>query len=306
MKQLKGKKALVTGAAGGIGSAIAIQLAEEGMAVALVDCNPFGLEKVRREIESRGVVANDFVCDVTQPEEIQSVTSELLQEWAGVDLLVNNAGITYHGATHAMPAEEWDRMIAINLNSHLLFTQQLLPAMLARPVAHVVNVCSMLGLSGMPRVTAYCTTKFAMVGFSESLRAEYGRVGLGVTALCPGFVDTGLFGAAQPEAEGRQPKAPPKWMCITPERVAKRAVRAIRRNEQRVTLDPAAGLLYRTKRWMPGLFDFLLALGSSKRVAKKERELEQLAEDQDEALRIKLGLDNPSESQFHSQKQKAA
>ncbi len=290
MKQLKGKRALVTGAAGGIGRAISLRLAEEGVKVAMADCNPFGLESVRRELDSQGFDSQTFVCDVTQPNEIQSVTDKLIDQWAGVDILVNNAGITYHGVTHTMPAEEWDRMLAVNLNSHLQFTHQLLPSMLARPNAHIVNVCSMLGLSGMPRVTAYCTTKFAMVGFSESLRAEYGRVGLGVTALCPGFVDTGLFGAAKPEAEGRAPKAPPKWMCITPERVANRSIRAIKRNEHRVTLDPAGGILYHTKRWMPGLFDFLLSLGKSKRIAKKEKELQSLSEDQDQAIRMKLGL----------------
>ncbi len=292
MKHLAGKKALVTGAAGGIGRAISLELAKQGVTLALVDNNPFGLASVRRDVESLGVEAIDYTCDVTNRQEVSAVTNGLLNASAGVDLLINNAGITYHGATHTMPTEEWDRLLAVNLESHLQFTRELLPAMLARPEAHILNVCSMLGLSGMPRVTAYCTTKFAMVGFSQSLRAEYGRVGLGVTALCPGFVDTGLFGAARPETEGNAPKAPPKWLCITPDLVARKAVRAIKRNQQQVTIDPRGGLIYRAKWFMPRLFDSLLAIGRSKRIKKKTRELEALSTNQTEAIKLKLGLDD--------------
>ncbi len=86
-----------------------------------------------------------------------------------------------------MSAEHWDRLLRVNLLSHIQFTRELLPSLLARREAHVLNVCSMFGLVGMPKLAAYCTTKFGMVGFSEALRNECGREGLGVTALCPGF-----------------------------------------------------------------------------------------------------------------------
>lgn len=303
MKNLAGKKALVTGAAGGIGRAISLELAKQGVELALVDYNPFGLAAIRSDVEALGATAEEFACDVTNREEVSSVTDQLLQSSAGVDLLVNNAGITYHGATHTMPAEEWDRVLAVNLESHLQFTRELLPALLARPEAHILNVCSMLGLSGMPRVTAYCTTKFAMVGLSQSLRAEYGRVGLGVTALCPGFVDTGLFDAATPETEGKSPKAPPKWLCITPELVARKAIRAIKRNQQQVTIDPRGGMIYRAKWFTPRLFDTLLAIGRGKRIAKKTRELEALSNDPTEAIKLKLAIDKPAEE---TQKRMAA
>ena len=91
----------------------------------------------------------------------------------------------------------------VNLLSHIQFTRELLPSLLERRECHVLNVCSMFGLVGMPKVAAYCTIKFGMVGFSESLRNECGREGLGVTALCPGFVDTNLFTTA-PLGESRK------------------------------------------------------------------------------------------------------
>ncbi len=290
MRPLAGKSALVTGAAGGIGRAIAMRLAEKGVRLALVDRDPFGLAATRRDAERVGVETLEYVCDVARREEVTNVTQEVIDRWAGVDLLVNNAGVTYHGPTHTMPAEEWDRLIAINLNSHVQFTCELLPSLLARPEAHVLNVCSVLGLSGMPRVAAYCTSKFAMVGFSESLRAEYGRVGLGVTALCPGFVRTGLFSAARPEREGGETKSPPAWLCVTPERVADRAVRAIERNEQRTVIDPRGRAIYAVKQFAPRFFDTILALGRSKRIARKERELIALSLDREQAIRLRLGL----------------
>ena len=126
-------------------------------------------------------------CDVGEPSQVSSVVAEILSRWGGVDILVNNAGITYYGPTVQMSAEHWDRVLRVNLLSHIQFTRELLPSLLARREAHVVNVCSMFGLVGMPKLAAYSTTKFALVGFSESLRNECGRDGLGVTALCPGF-----------------------------------------------------------------------------------------------------------------------
>lgn len=292
MRNLSGKRALVTGAAGGIGRAIAIELATHGVDLLLVDMNAVGLERVRRDCESAGVRAHSVHADLSDPDSPHEVAGEALDRWAGVDVLVNNAGVTYHGPTHTMPPDEFDRLLDINLRSKLQLTRALLPSLVARPEAHVLNVCSVLGLSGMPRVAAYCTTKFAMVGFSESLRAEYGRVGLGVTALCPGFVSTGLFAAARPEFEGADTKAPPAFMCVTPEWVARRAVKAIRWNHARVVIDPVGRPIHGLKRLVPGVFDFLLSIGRGKRVAKKHAELAELHTDTEEALRLKLGIES--------------
>ena len=291
MKRLTDKTALVTGAGRGIGRAIALHLAEEGVRLALHDINRFELASTGRDARQLGAEATEYCGDISSSEEQDDLVRSLHDQWAGVDLLVNNAGVTYHGATHTMPLDEWERLIDINLRAPVRLTQSLLPALLARPEAHVLNVCSVLGLSGMPRVTAYCTTKFAMVGYSESLRAEYGRVGLGVTALCPGFVKTGLFGAARPEHDGHAPKAPPEWMCVSAERVARRAIKAVRRNDARVVLDPTGRPLHGAKRLFPTVFDALLSIGRGRRMAKKARELDVISPDRTEALRVRLGLD---------------
>ncbi len=201
MRDLPGKRALVTGAASGIGRAIALEFARQGIHLYLVDIDAGGLAKVAAECRTSGpnelkIEVLERRCDVSQSNEVSAAVNAILHHWGGVDILVNNAGITYYGHTDEMSAEHWDRLMRINLSSHVQFTRELLPSLLARREGHVLNVCSMFGLLAMPKLTAYCTSKYAMVGFSEALRVEYGREGLGVTALCPGFVATNLFTSA--------------------------------------------------------------------------------------------------------------
>jgi short-subunit dehydrogenase len=274
MRELRGKTALVTGAASGIGRAIALELAREGTRLFLVDINEDGLTAIAAEARGQGVEVASRRCDVGRPEEVSAAVAEVLAKWGGVDILINNAGITYYGKTEEMSADHWDRVLRINLHSHLQFTRELLPSLLARRDAHVLNVCSMFGLFGAPKLAAYCTSKFALVGFSESLRAEHGRDGLGVTALCPGFVSTNLFTSAPLGETQKEAKVPPKFFQITPQRVARAAVRAIRRDRRIVVVEPAARITCALNRITPWVLDFFFHLGRRKRVARKMAKLE--------------------------------
>jgi short-subunit dehydrogenase len=277
MRELRGKTALVTGAASGIGRAIAERLAVEGVHLFLADINEVGLAKVVGDLQRSGVEVIGRRCDVSEPREISATVAEILSRWGGVDILVNNAGITYYGRTERMSAEHWDKLIRVNLLSHVQFTRELLPTLLARPEAHVLNVCSMFGLVGMPKLVAYTTAKFAMVGFSDALRVEYGREGLGVTALCPGFVDTNLFASAPLGESQTEPKIPPAIFCTTPEKVARAAIKAMRRDRRLVVISPWAKFLVTTKRLVPGVIDFVFHLGRRKRVARKFEEFKRAA-----------------------------
>jgi len=277
MLELLGKKALVTGAASGIGRAIALELARHGTHLFLVDVDAAKLAGVAYQARMAGIEAIERCCDVSQASEISAAVAAILYQWGGVDILVNNAGITYYGRTEEMSFEHWDRLMRINLDSHVRFTRELLPSLLARREAHVLNVCSMFGLVAMPKLAAYSTSKYALVGFSEALRAEYGREGLGVTALCPGFVSTNLFASAPLPEKSKEPKIPPRIFCTTPEKVAHAAVKAIRRDRRLVVVEPLAKLLTTVKRFTPGLIDFFLHLGRRSRIAKKMARLEQQA-----------------------------
>ena len=256
MRTLRDKSALVTGAASGIGRAIALQLAREGCDLFLLDVDQVGLINIVKEAKEQRVDAIGRHCDVSDPQQIATSVTHILDRWGGVDLLVNNAGITYYGQTEQMSVDHCERLLAINLHAPIHFTRELLPTMLKREDAHVLNIASFFGLIGMRRLAAYTASKFGLVGFSESLRAEYGRAGLGVTAICPGFVDTNLFETAPLGADRKEQKQPPLWMLTTPEKIAARAIKAVYRNEAQVVMQPYAKLAHLGKRLVPGLYDW--------------------------------------------------
>jgi short-subunit dehydrogenase len=277
MRKIRGKRALVSGVSSGIGRAIALRLAREGADLFLVDIDETGMAITAEDARQFGVEVNCRRCDMSRSQDVSAAVAEVLTRWGGVDILVNNAGITYYGKTERMSAEHWDRVLQVNLLSHVQFTRELLPSLLAREEAHVLNVCSIFGLVAPPKLTAYCTSKFGMVGFSESLRNECGRQGLGVTALCPGFVTTGLFTNAPLEESVDKHKVPPRLLCTTPERVANVAIKAIYRNRRLVVMEPFARLQWALKRFAPWLLDAIFHIGRRKRIARKMAELQKAA-----------------------------
>lgn len=268
MKQLQSKRALVTGAASGIGQAIALELARQAVHLLLADRDQAGMSRTAQMAGELGVGVNTFCYDAAHPEEIVELAKFAAALPDGVDILVNNAGITYRGMTDRMEPELWQRVLDVNLYAPIRLTQELLPMLLCKPDVHILNVCSVLGLVGLPKVCAYSTSKFGLVGYTESLRSEYGVQGVGVTALCPGLVRTNLFDASIPNGYEER-KKPPRWATTTPDRVAKAAVKAIRRNKARVVMEPVACLMCFAKRFMPRLLDFALHLGRRKRTEQR-------------------------------------
>jgi short-subunit dehydrogenase len=275
MKSLAGKKALITGAAAGIGRAIALALARQGVDLYLVDLNEHDLNEVVAEASRHGVEAIARRCDVGCDKDVSATVGAVLDAWGELDILVNNAGIAHYGPTEKMTGAQWDRLLAINLLAPIQFTRELLPTLLSRPEAHVLNVCSIAGLVALPKLTAYQVSKFGLVGFSESLRAEYGRSGLGVTALCPGFVKTGLLRRAIAGSRSKRACARSPLLCTTPEKVGAKAVSAIRRNRGIVIVTPFARLAWFLKRMTPGGFALLARL---RKKSKSGRPAEAIAE----------------------------
>jgi NAD(P)-dependent dehydrogenase (short-subunit alcohol dehydrogenase family) len=253
MKRIAGRKALVTGAASGIGRSIALALASEGVDVFLVDIDGAGLEETAREAGAFGTETAIAGCDLSQPAQIEEALRSLLERWGKLHILVNNAGVLWYGPTHRMSAAQWRWLLSINLFAPILLIRMLLPTLLAQEEAHIVNVCSMLGLAGGRKVAAYQTSKFALVGLSRGLRLEYRDTGLGVTALCPGFVRTSLN---EPFAGGQRIEIP-SWIQSTPEAVAQAAIAAIHGNRGVQVVSPAAHLYWTLVRLCPGLVDWV-------------------------------------------------
>jgi short-subunit dehydrogenase len=264
MRTIRGKKAMVTGAASGIGRAIALALAKEGADLFLVDLKEDELATVAVAARGRGVEVLTATCDLADSAQIGAAVETLRRSWNGLNILVNNAGITYYGQTHLMTAEQWQRIMAVNLLAPIALTQALLPLLLAADDGHILNVCSMFGLVTWRKTAAYQTSKFGLVGFSAALRAEYCGENFGVTALCPGFVQSSLLEECATDSPDREVTVP-AWICASAEQTAIKAVRAIRKNQGLVLVTPAAHLYWRLARLCPGLVDWLMREGWRRR-----------------------------------------
>jgi NAD(P)-dependent dehydrogenase (short-subunit alcohol dehydrogenase family) len=270
MRVLRGKQALVTGAASGIGRAIALALAGEGVDLFLLDIDEPTLLTVAEAAREQCVQAVAVRCDVSQSDEITAALGLLLESWGGVDIVVNNAGVVYYGPTDRMTAPQWDWLLNINLRAPIQIVRELLPVLKQRPEAHILNVCSIAGLVAGGRTAAYHVSKFGLVGFSEALRAEYGRRGIGVTALCPGPVRTNLYSSGV-SGKGPAVPLPPRWICASEAAVARKAVRAIRRNRRLVLVTPLAYLLFNVKRFAPWVLDVMNGFSLKRRPRRGEQ-----------------------------------
>jgi 3-oxoacyl-[acyl-carrier protein] reductase len=254
---------MVTGAANGIGRAIALALAEEGADLFLVDIDGDNLGAVAAGARAYGVNVETHVCDLAEPAQVDLAVARV-REWGGLNILVNNAGLAYYGSAHLMTDTQWDRIMAVNLLAPIQLVRALLPTLLAADEAHILNMCSMFGLTTWRKTLAYQTTKFGLVGFTAGLRADYCRDHFGVTALCPGFVTSALvedYAAGEPHKR----HSVPRGICATPETIAARAIRAIRKNHGTVVVTPAAHLWWRLGRFFPGLVDWLIREGWRRR-----------------------------------------
>ena len=269
MRTIRDKIALITGAGSGLGRAISLRMAGEGAHLHLADIDQRSAEATAIEVQSRGVEAAVTSCDLSQPEAIDSLVAEALGRWGQIDILVNNAGVAWYGPTTKMTDAEWDKLLAINLHAPIRLTTKLLPALLARPEAHVINMASICGFVCGGRFAAYHVSKFGMVGFSEALRAEFGRHGLGVTAVCPGPVLTNLYKNSPCGYRDRDTPSPPAWLCTTADRVADKTIRAMYRNQAVTFVGLAAHLLHYSKRLAPWAFYALHTIGRGKRVRAK-------------------------------------
>jgi len=290
MKTLRGKRALVTGAASGIGRAIAQQLAMQATHICLVDRDEETLQKTASDLSNYGVEVTTRVRDVTDESQIDDCVDSILSQWGHVDLLVNNAGVCFYGTIENTPEEVWDQVLAVNLHAPIRFTRRLLGVLKERPEAHILNVASMYGLVASNRCAAYHASKFGLVGFTEALRAECGRTSVGVTALCPGFVNTGLFTALADESHSPA-RLPPKLVCTSPEKVAAKAIKAIRRNRGLALVTPLAHAAFVAKRLSPSLLPNLYGIG------KRRKKIQRHVENTDQPVILPMQAAEPMSQQ---------
>jgi short-subunit dehydrogenase len=239
---LRGGVAVVTGAASGIGAALAVNLARRGMNLALVDLNAAGLETTATQVRAAGVTVSTHAMDVADHAAVAALPAAVLATHGRVTALVNNAGVGIGGLFEQVEAEDFDWLMAINFGATVRLTRAFLPVLAREGAAQLVNVSSIFGIIAPPAQTAYSASKFAVRGFSESLRHELETSGspVGVTLVHPGGVRTSISENAR-LAKGLDPaeveRERANWrslLALSSEEAAETIAIAIERRDARV------------------------------------------------------------------------
>jgi NAD(P)-dependent dehydrogenase (short-subunit alcohol dehydrogenase family) len=248
MRDLKDKVVVITGAASGIGLEMARAFAKEGAKLALADINSSGLDVVKKEMESPGLRVYTQVVDVSKKEQVRDFCEKVYQGFGRVDVLCNNAGIGWVGKFEDMSLEDWEKIMAINLWGVIYGCHYFYPCMIRQGGGgHIVNTASGAGLVPLPIMTAYCSTKFAVQGFSETLRAEAALNGIGVTVVCPGLIKTNItvtgkmFSTTAHASPDEFMKKIDRFYAkrnYTPDRVANKVVKAVKKNKAVLLVAP--------------------------------------------------------------------
>jgi NAD(P)-dependent dehydrogenase (short-subunit alcohol dehydrogenase family) len=232
---LQGKVAVVTGAGSGIGRSTALLLARNGAKVHVADIDAERAQKVAGEIEAAGGTASAHALDVSDPEAVEAFAAEVFAADGGVDILHNNAGVGHGGGIEATTVEDWQRIIGVNLLGVAYGIQAFVPRMLeqGRP-ASVINTASLAGINPAAKMAPYVSSKYGVVGMTESLNAELSKRGIRFSAICPGIIDTDIIPTAtvRGDLEGKHAKINEFYATrgVSPDEVADAVMRAIEKH----------------------------------------------------------------------------
>lgn len=196
MKLLEGKTALITGAARGIGKAIALKFASEGANIAFTDLviDENG-EKTKEEIEAYGVKCKAYASNAANFADTEKVVNEVKEDFGSIDILVNNAGITKDGLMMRMTEAQWDAVIAVNLKSAFNFIHAVLPIMMRQRHGSIINMASVVGVHGNAGQANYAASKAGLIALAKSIAQEVGSRGIRANAIAPGFIETAMTAA---------------------------------------------------------------------------------------------------------------
>lgn len=221
MKLLEGKTAIVTGAARGIGKAVAIKLAEHGANIAITDLEYNDTAKeVEKQLQNMGVKAKAYASDASKFEETQNLVDEIQKEFGSVDVLVNNAGITMDTLMMRMTEQQWDTVIAVNLKSVFNFTKAAQKYMLKQKFGSIINMSSVVGVSGNAGQANYSASKAGIIGFTKSIAKEVGSRNIRCNAIAPGFIITEMTAKLSEEVRKEWEQQIPLRRGGTPDDVA--------------------------------------------------------------------------------------
>jgi NAD(P)-dependent dehydrogenase (short-subunit alcohol dehydrogenase family) len=250
MNELKGKVAAVTGAASGLGRAMALAFADQGMHVALADVDEQGLNKTGEDIASRNVRCFSMRVDVSKAAEVEAFAERTASELKGIHLVCNNAGVALSGAVWENNEAEWQWILGVNLWGVVNGVRAFAPRLIAQNEGHIVNTASVAGLISPPGMGAYCVSKHAVVTLSESLHQDLRERGsaVGVSVLCPAYVPTRIADSQPPQAVVKSKERLAKEAMLrkavsagklSAEDIARAVVRAVKENRFYILTHPA-------------------------------------------------------------------
>jgi short-subunit dehydrogenase len=240
LTSFRDKTAVVTGASSGIGRALALRFAREGVHVGLVARREDLLRQVAAEIEAADGQATVLPCDVGDRQLTEACAARAIATLGRVDILVNNAGYGHHRRFLEWDVEDMEQMMRVNYLGALYWTKALLPQMVEHGCGWLVFMASVAGKLGVPEESAYAASKFAMVGLAEALSMELEDDGVHVLTVCPGTIDTPFF---DEEAKRRMP-AVSRRMMIAPEQVVDATIDALKRGKHEITVPRFIGAGY--------------------------------------------------------------
>jgi len=266
VRELNGKTAVVTGAASGIGRAVAVALAAEGVRVVVADIEQPPLDETVAAITAAGGTAVGVMCDVSSWESVEALRDRCDAEFGPADIVMNNAGVAGGGTMGALELSAWEWTLGVNLWGVIHGVKAFLPAMIERGSGHIVNTASIAGHLTSTGMGAYNTSKHAVSGFTETLQQEMveGQTGVGVTCLCPGFVATNIVSSERNRPERFREGGPDLELRsalseagsaiveayaaqLKPEVVAEQVIRAIREEQFWLFTDDLADELIRSR-----------------------------------------------------------
>ncbi|MBA5865740.1 MAG: 3-oxoacyl-[acyl-carrier-protein] reductase [Nitrospira sp. CR1.3] len=217
---LEGRVAIVTGAAQGIGRAIAESLARAGADIVVADLDPARSKDVASAVEQLGRKALNIKVNVADANDAKAMAEQVVKEWGKIDILVNNAGITRDGLLLRMKEEDWNLVLQVNLNGTFNCTKAVLQPMTKQRYGRIVNIASIVGVMGNVGQANYAASKAAVIGFSKTVAREYASRNVTVNAVAPGFIDTAMTQGLSAEVKEALQKQIPLGRLGTPADIA--------------------------------------------------------------------------------------
>ncbi len=274
MRPLKSAVAVVTGAANGIGRALALRLAREGVELALADKEAEPLKETAREAAAAGIKVTSSVVDVSSAVAMEAFAAAVMREHGRVSLLINNAGVALHGTFEEISLADFEWLMSINFWGTVYGVKYFLPILRQQPQAHIVNLSSIFGIIAPPGQTAYSSSKFAVRGFTEALRHELQGSAVRVSSVHPGGIRTEIaararLGAgASPAAAAEAVEKFARLVSTSPEKAADRIVRGILRDEPRILVGRDAAQIDKVQRLLPESYWGVVGKQMDKRAAE--------------------------------------